>query len=423
MKKRIVSALLCLCVLLCMMSGAEAAVISGYTSKVDYDNTDANRYYIEIDLKNQIITVYDLYESSIVLQSLCTTGNEENPTGEGLYKIGNLKERFGYFVAYGQYAQYWTQVVRGIYIHSVMYDSLDLSSMSKDAYNKLGRNVSHGCVRVLPHVAQWIFYNCPPGTQCRVTSKIMEDPFLVERLKAQIPSYGDYKQPEDEKADPVEIPAVVKFEGAALRTGFSTSRDKTLSTLSLNDKLMLLQIASDWCKVRTIDGTLGYVKTQYLKFDPDAPLMFRNGYGAIKKTYIYESCSTDSERLLTLKTGAEVQVFDNPKSGWYSAECNGVKGYVRTKYVKEQALPVYPQLQSSSVLVNDGINSYVLEAAIAYIRSDAAANLRSEASSSSGVLTVLSPSTAVNVLSVQGNWYYCTTDEGYSGYLHITCFQ
>ena len=133
---------------------AQAKVLSGLTSKVDYENTDPDRYMIDIDLVNQIITVYEksgtgLFDK-IVLQGLCTTGNAENPTGSGTFKLGHLKERFGYFVAYGQYAQYWSQVVRGVYIHTVMYDSKSLTSMSKSAYNGLGKNLSHGCVRVLP---------------------------------------------------------------------------------------------------------------------------------------------------------------------------------------------------------------------------------------------------------------------------------
>ena len=174
MKKRLLALVLCLATAIALIPAmpAEATVLPGMTSKVDYDNTDPNRYTIEIDLVNQIITVYEgAIGGPIVLQSLCTTGNEENPTGAGTFKLGQLKERFGYFVAFGQYAQYWTQVVRGIYIHSVMYNSKKLSSMSRTAYRKLGENLSHGCVRVLPHVAQWIFYNCPPGTTARSTAK------------------------------------------------------------------------------------------------------------------------------------------------------------------------------------------------------------------------------------------------------------
>ena len=173
MLKRTVALMLCiLSVFTLLPAFSSAQTLSGWNSKVDYDNTDPNKYSIEIDLVNQIITVYEgQIGGRIVLQSLCTTGDAEHQTGAGTFKLGDMKERFGYFVAFGQYAQYWTQVVRGIYIHSVMYNSKKLTSMSRGAYRKLGQAVSHGCVRVLPPVAQFIYYNCPPGTTCVINRK------------------------------------------------------------------------------------------------------------------------------------------------------------------------------------------------------------------------------------------------------------
>ena len=110
--------------------------------------------------------------------------------------------------------------------------------MSRGAYRKLGQAVSHGCVRVLPHVAQFIYYNCPPGTTCVINRKKAADPELVKRLKKEIPAYSDYKQPEDNRAYPPEIPAVIKYDGTPLRTGFSRTKDTTVATLSRGDKVI-----------------------------------------------------------------------------------------------------------------------------------------------------------------------------------------
>lgn len=421
MKKRCIAVLLCVLIAAAALpSAGYAEILSGYTSKVDYANTDANRYYIEIDLTNQIITVYDLYSSTMVLQSLCTTGNEENPTGAGTYKLGDLKERFGYFVSYGQYAQYWTQVVRGVYIHSVMYDTKSLSSMSKSAYNNLGKNVSHGCVRVLPEVAQWIYYNCPPGTTCKITASIAKNTALVSSIKSSIPSYANYVHPSDSKSDPAQIPAAVKVDKAPLRTGFSTTKDSTVRTLKLNEKVTLLQIGADWCKVRTQSGELGYVKTQYLLFDPDAAVETRQAYTATSTTYLYASATTSGDKLVKLTAGTEVNVTGNSsRSDWYTAEVNGVTGYVRTKYVKLQTSLVYPEVDTTTVITSSGTS---VVASALYTRSDAAANLRSAPSSSASVVALLSPSTLVSILAVEGDWYYCSTTDGYTGYLHKSCF-
>ena len=264
---------------------------------MDYDNTDPNRYTIEIDLVNQVITVYD-QSGSAVLQSLCTTGSDKTPTGSGKFRLGDLKERFGYFVAYGEYAQYWTQVVRGVYIHSVMYKSKKLSSMSKSAYKNLGKNVSHGCVRVLPHVAQWIYYNCPPGTLCNIVKNKAADPYLVSRLKSAIPDYSSYQQPSDSHATPPEVPATVKLNDVPVRSGFSNSKDKTVAKLNYGDHVELLQIGAEWCKVRTPAGKLGYVKTMYLTCDPDN-VRTTQAYTATSKTYVYSSASRSSSTLTT----------------------------------------------------------------------------------------------------------------------------
>ena len=486
MKQRLIAILLCVatCIAFIPANRAEAQVLSGNTSKVDYDNTSTSKYTIEIDLVNQIITVYQGgIGGRIVLQSLCTTGNAENPTGAGTYKLGHLKERFGYFVAFGQYAQYWTQVVRGIYIHSVMYDSMKLSSMSRSAYNNLGKAKSHGCIRVLPHVAQWIYYNCPPGTTCKIDRKKAADPALVKKLKKEIPSYSDYQQPADMKPYPVEVPAVAKFDNVPLRTGFSNSRDKTVATVNKGAKMVLLQIGPDWCKVRLENGKLGYVKTEYLLFYPDRKVVSTETYTATKKTYVYESMSTGAKRLATIPEDGEATVVSNPKKGWWYGSYNGVTGYMRTKYVVKETTVVYPSLtggstggfsssggsssglggsssssglsggsssssssglggssssgslggsSSSSSLSggskpSGGLSSGNVSAPSVSggtrIRTDISANMRASGSTSAKVVTVLSGGTAVEILSVsESGWYRCSAN-GYTGYIHKSCLE
>ena len=451
MLKRIVALALCMISVLALIPAVSSAkTLSGWTSKVDYDNTDPNKYSIEIDLKNQIITVYEgKIGGTIVLQSLCTTGDSEHQTGAGTYKLGDMKERFGYFVAFGQYAQYWSQVVRGIYIHSVMYNSTKLSSMSRTAYRKLGQAVSHGCIRVLPHVAQFIYYNCPPGTTCVITRKKAANPTLVKSLKAAIPAYSDYEQPSDSHANSPEIPGVIKYDNVPLRTGFSKSKDTTVATLSRGDKVMLLQLASDWCKVRTESGKLGYVKTEYILAYPDNTTSVTTAYTASKKTYVYKSMSTSSSRLTTIPSGAQVSVQSNPKKGWWYGSYNGVTGYMRTKYVKKTESVVYPSLDSASTFTNGSSSSSssgwtssfgktnpfnssssstpaksttttTTSTTNAVIASGISANMRSGAGTSYPVIGNFTAGTAVNAIRAEGTWYYCEVNGQY-GYIYSGC--
>ncbi len=425
MKRRFIALSIAILTLLSIPLSAQAHVLAGNTSKVDYDNVDPALYWIEIDLTNQIISVYETATGVVALQSLCTTGGEQTPTGAGIYKIGDLKERFGYFVAYGQYAQYWTQVVRGVYIHSVMYDSQKLSSMSKSAYRNLGKAVSHGCVRVLPHVAQWIYYNCPPGTTCKVTSVKPLDEALRSTIKEGIPAYGDYQQPTDSKPVIADVPATVRYNKTPLRTGFSTSKDKTVQNMSAGAHVMLLQIGAEWCKVRTEAGKLGYIKTPYLLFYPDAAVEKAQAYAAVKKTYLYEEMDTGSAQLATLAAGTAVEVYENPKTGWYSASFNGVSGYVRTKYVQLSETVVYPALpivETAPVVASaqGEETSPTTSATQTMTRADVSVNMRAQPTSAATVVATLPPSTPLHVMSIEGAWYYCSIGT-VTGYLHESC--
>lgn len=422
MFKRCCIALLAVFTLICALPvTAGAEVLPGYTSKVDYDNTDPARYFIEIDLTNQVITVYEKNAqgtySDIVIQGLCTTGNEENPTGAGTYKIGDLKERFGYFVAFGQYAQYWTQVVRGIYIHSVMYDDADdFSTMSRSAYRTLGKAASHGCVRVLPEVAQFIYYNCPPGTTCRVTGTKAKNTTLVNRLKAEMPSYSDYEHPEDLKEDTIVLPGVIRYNGTPLRTGFSNSRDETIATLKSGDQVDILQLGADWMKVETAKGKLGYVKTQYVLCYPDEEVQYDEYYVTTAKTYVYEEMDTESGHLVKIAKGSRVEVYENPKKGWYYGSVDGVEGYLRTKYVKKSGGMVYPTLNGAAV-EHEG---ETVMGQHAVVKSTLRARFRDTAGMDSNVIAVLEPGTNLTILSMNGSWYYADVN-GMKGYISNTC--
>jgi len=69
-------------------------------AKDELKNTDPDKYYIVLDLTNQVITVYEKDEAGeytrIVRRMLCTTGADDTPTPTGTYRLG-AKEHFGKF--------------------------------------------------------------------------------------------------------------------------------------------------------------------------------------------------------------------------------------------------------------------------------------------------------------------------------------
>lgn len=411
-KRLCIGALAALTVLCAFAQPALAQVPAGYTSKVDYANTDPDKYKIDIDLVNQVITVYSKDSSgsftNIVLQGLCTTGDAENPTGAGTFKLGHLKERFGYFVAFGQYAQYWTQVVRGIYIHSVMYDSKNLTTMSKSAYNNLGKALSHGCVRVLPEHAQWIFYNCPPGTTCVISKSRAANADLVKALKAKKVSYSNYVQPTDFKADPPIVPAVAKVSNVPVRTGFSSTRDTTVQTLNKGEAVSVLQLGPDWCKVETAKGKLGYVQTSYLSMNPDQTYSSHGVYYASDTTYLYKTASTNASRLHEYAKGDVIEVIGTVDKYWLTARVGSTYGYIRIKYTQTTK----PDMTNVTITGSDGPN--------AYIKSGIIANVRSGPGTQYDVIMELESGTSVQLLEIVGSWYVVQVN-GVEAYVNKAC--
>lgn len=427
---RRILALALACMLLMAPAVASAKTIGGYTSKVDYSNTDPDRYRIEVDLTNQVISVYERADGQLVLQGLCTTGNAENPTGAGTFKLGHLKERFGYFVAFGQYAEYWTQVVRGIYIHSIMYDKKDLTTLSNSAYRGLGTALSHGCIRVLPEHAKWIFYNCPPGTECVITAKKPKDAALVAALKDAKPSKDRLYAAYDGKADPPIVLASVKAGEAPLRTGFSSSRDTTVATLRYGDPVKLLQIGPDWCKAETAKGKLGYVKTAYLHFDPDSAenrLTYR--YTAKDDTALYASASTKATQLAAIPKGAAIDVIAVRDRYWYTAVVDGQFGFVRSRYTEATAYGSYPALPSiggtgGTTTAGDdtAAGSATNEGMKVRIKQGILANYRSGPSTAYPILGTVAAGTEITLLEAHGSWYRADLN-GIEGYISTVCIE
>ena len=147
----------------------------------ELQNTDPDKYYIEVDTGNQVVTVYQKDDEGeytrIVRRFVCTTGKTKgteedpaSPTPGGKWKMG-ARERFGKFANFeGEYSRYWTQIVGGIYFHSIMFGKRDVNELKKSPFRNLGSAASHGCIRLCVRDAKWIYDNCPHRTQVRVVN-------------------------------------------------------------------------------------------------------------------------------------------------------------------------------------------------------------------------------------------------------------
>ena len=159
-----------------------------------YDENDlppfppGDTYKLVINIYHQFAAVYKKDangEYTIpVRYIIVSSGARKTPTPIGTFEMGKSSVRFGKFATYGVYGQYWRQIVRSIFCHSLIYESRNPRSYTV-SYNELGKRASHGCVRMLVPDARWIYYNLGPGTVCEIIQGDKNDAEAAA-IKAQL---------------------------------------------------------------------------------------------------------------------------------------------------------------------------------------------------------------------------------------------
>lgn len=307
-------------------------------------NNDPDKYYILLDLVNQIVTVFERDAAGeytkVVRRFLCTTGRTETdpedptdvatPTPRGVWKIGG-RERFGKFASFsGEYARYWVQLVGSVYFHSVMFGNRSVDSMKSSAFRNLGSNVSHGCVRLYVEDAKWLYYYACPGTTVRVSTSEKRNAKLKKALKSQL-SFSSYNALQKGISDGPELPndtAWVTYNGARLRRGCGDSYT-AVSRLPLGAALEVLMEGEAWVKVR-YEKREGYVRRGHITFTegradtrPDATLLRET-------TWLMAEPDNGSRQIVKVPIDVSVPVLETLDSGWTRIRYWNEEGYVRT---------------------------------------------------------------------------------------------
>lgn len=159
-----------------------------------YDEDDlppfppADAYKLVINVYHQFATVYqkdaDGAYTVPVRYLIVSSGARKTPTPLGTFEMGESSVRYGKFITYGVYGQYWRQITRNIFCHSLIYASKQARSYT-ESYGQLGKRASHGCVRMLVPDARWIYYNLGPGTVCEIIAGDKNDA-QAAAIKAQL---------------------------------------------------------------------------------------------------------------------------------------------------------------------------------------------------------------------------------------------
>ncbi len=308
-------------------------------------NDDPDKYYILLDLKNQIITVFERDENGeytkVVRRFLCSSGrtdvddadpeDEATPTPRGIWKIGG-RERFGKFANFGgEYARYWVQIVGSIYFHSLLFGDRTVDSLKRSPFYDIGEKVSHGCVRLYVEDAKWLYYYACPGTTVEISNSEPSSRALHKALETKL-SFAEYNAFQKTITDDApELPnrsAWVMVEGARLRKGSGASFD-TVCRLNVGDELEVLLESEVWVKAR-FGKYEGYVMRGYISYTEG--VMETSEDATLLKTteWLYEEPSKDSKKICKVPSRVSVKVLELTDDGWTKLEYQNEVGYIRT---------------------------------------------------------------------------------------------
>ncbi len=149
----------------------------------------SNTYRIEVDITNQITTVYRRSDRSIVRQMICSTGMNDY-TPRGTFRLEKTRETtdrrdWYYITKYRCYVKYATRIKGPILFHSLPYAEKSMDSIDEVALSELGTQASHGCIRLRWQDAMWISNNCPDGTEVTIYNSLARKNRLRQILLEQ----------------------------------------------------------------------------------------------------------------------------------------------------------------------------------------------------------------------------------------------
>lgn len=331
MKRRIFGFLTLVIALLTLLLCAVPAL-----ARDEMSNTDYEKYYIYMNVADQVLTVYEKDDEGeytrIVRRMLCTSGAQLTPTPTGTFRLGG-KERFGKFANFeNEYARYWTQVIRGIYLHSIMFGSRDTEKLKSNPYSVLGSRASHGCIRLYVEDAKWLYYNACPGTRITIGTKnrISASEKKLLRSTLSFKEYKAFQQGIYDKPEMENKTAWITSDGAAMRTG-NGSNDRYIGRLKPGTPVEVLQEGDPWVKV-LVNEKEGYVKRIDLSYQQGKIETYENGRATKTTTIIYALPDTKSEELCRIPRDTSLNILEtDPENGWYKIQYWSTIGYIRIR--------------------------------------------------------------------------------------------
>lgn len=157
-------------------------------------------YYIEVDLTNQIVTIYNTKDNTIARQMLCSAG-ENDSTPEGTYylpakKYSDERTKWYFFNGFNVYAQYATRINGPYLFHSIPFNGKSDDRMSATSAAEFGHPASHGCIRLRVEDAKFIAKECLRGTRVKIFKSGKKDENLRQMLYISTYTQDEMTYPE-----------------------------------------------------------------------------------------------------------------------------------------------------------------------------------------------------------------------------------
>lgn len=311
-------------------------------------------YEIEVDIANQIVTVYRAGSrsgGSIARQMICSSGADHS-TPLGTFVMPETqkedeREQWYYIARYELYVQYAARIVDDILFHSLPSVQKN-ESPTVDSLEGLGAPVSHGCIRLRPADARWIAENCPPGTQVHIyddgeAEETLRALLLKSSFSADTMGYVEFLNGKMLYSISSDLPQVETLQARLNELGYAIDETDGCFGAQTHAAVVKWQLCNGYAAngemtEAQLDALIAPqpTATPVPTAEPaaGASSIGKNARVQVDTALILRSApSSQSQKLDSLPNGTQVSILEETR-GWYKVEVNGKIGYVGRNYVR-----------------------------------------------------------------------------------------
>ena len=194
--------------------------------KANKEKGSDNLYSITVNRRTNTVTVYTYDEKGeytvpvrAMVASCGTSGDDATITGDFA-----LYFQQPWHPLYGNVYGMFTSGFSGPYLfHSVPYETSRHDTLEAEEFNKLGKNASQGCVRMMVADCYWIWKNCPLDTPVHVIDAESKADPLGKPATVKLPADAVWDPTDDTKGNPYRYntPVIEGVKDAEIKKGAS----------------------------------------------------------------------------------------------------------------------------------------------------------------------------------------------------------